>query len=54
MSLGSGSLALTAAAARGYAPSETQGEQAGEPDELAQFFIGGSWNRPFATPVFPP
>lgn len=58
VSLGSGSLALTATAARGYTPAETQagqtGERPGEPEETAQFFVGGSWDRPFATPVFAP
>lgn len=58
VSLGTGSLALTATAARGYPASGAQNGQAseerGEPEETAQFFVGGSWDRPFATPVFLP
>lgn len=58
VSLGSGSLAVTAMAARGHgAPDTPNGEadeERGAPEETAQFFVGGSWNRPFATPVVLP
>lgn len=57
VSLGTGGLALTATAARGYARpdgGDGEGEARGEPAESAQFFVGGSWDRPFATPVFLP
>lgn len=49
VSLATGSLALTAEAGR------TQPDADATPAEpSALFFVGGSWNRPFATPVLTP
>lgn len=57
VTLGTGSLALTAAAGPAIADTAADNGDA-EPDpsaeDLARFFVGGSWNRPFATPVLRP
>ncbi|MBO6639225.1 MAG: AsmA family protein [Roseitalea sp.] len=58
VTLGTGSLALTAAAGPGVADAAAgdDGDSDAVPpaDDLARFFVGGSWNRPFATPVLLP
>lgn len=49
VSLATGSLALTAHTRR------QSDDQSDEPEDFeARFFVGGSWNRPFATPVLAP
>jgi len=54
VTLGTGSLALTAAAGPAIA-DDTADNGGADPqtpaEDLARFFVGGSWNRPFATPV---
>jgi AsmA protein len=57
VTLGTGSLALTAAAGPVVADATAEN---GDTDtvpparDMARFFVGGSWNRPFATPVLLP
>lgn len=57
VTLSTGSLALTATAGPAIADATADNagaEPAAPAEDLARFFVGGSWNRPFAAPVLLP